>query len=94
MIENATGKGVKTLHTDNGGEYTAKDFEQYLNVNGILHQLTVRKTPEQNGVAERFNRTIVEMVRAMLSDSGWQRSSGQKHCQQIVISEIEAQLLL
>ena len=70
MIENATGKKVKTLRTDNGGEYTAKDFEQYLKVNVIRHQLTVRKTPEQNGVAERFNRTIVEMVRAMLSDSG------------------------
>ena len=70
MIENATGKRVKTLRTDNGVEYIAKDFEQYLKVNGIRHQLTVRKTPEQNGVAERFNRTIVEMVRAMLSDSG------------------------
>ena len=70
MIEKATGKSVKTLRTDNGGEYIAKDFEQYLKVNGIRHQLTVRKTPEQNGVAERFNRTVVEMVRAMLSDSG------------------------
>ena len=60
MIENATGKGVKTLHTDNGGEYTAKDFEQYLKVNGIRHQLTVQKTPEQSGMAERFNRTIVD----------------------------------
>ena len=70
MIENATGKRMKTLRTDNGGEYTAKDFEQYLKVNRMRHQLTVRKTPEQNGVAENFNRTIVEMVRAMLSDSG------------------------
>jgi len=70
MIENATGKRVKTLRTDNGGEYTAKDFEQYLKVNGIRHQLTVWKTPEQNGVAERFNRTIVDMIRAFLSDSG------------------------
>jgi len=70
MIEKAPGKSVKALRTDNGGEYIAEDFEQYLKVNGISHQLAVRKTPEQNGVAERFNRTIVEMVRAMLSDSG------------------------
>ena len=70
MIEKATGKSVKTLRTDNSGEYIAKDFEQYLKVNGIRHQLTVRKTPEQNGVAERFNRTVVEMVRAILSGSG------------------------
>ena len=70
MIEKATGKQMKTLRSDNGGEYVAKDFEHYLKSNGIRHQLTVRKTPEQNGVAERFNRTLVEMVRAMLSDSG------------------------
>ena len=70
MIEKATGKQVKTLRSDNGGEYVAKDFEHYLKSNGIGHQLTVRKTPEQNGVAERFNRTLVEMVRAILSDSG------------------------
>ena len=70
MIEKATGKTVKTLHTDNGGEYIGKGFEQYLKVNGIRHQLTVRKKQEQNGVAERINRKVVEMVRAMLSDSG------------------------
>ena len=39
-------------------------------MNGISHQLAVWKTPEQNGVAEGFNRAIVDMVRAMLSDSG------------------------
>ena len=70
VIEKATGKQVKTLCSDNGGEYAAKDFEHYLKSNGIHHQLTVRKAPEQNGVAERSNRTLVETVRAMLSDSG------------------------
>ena len=60
MIEKATGKSVKTLRTVNGGEYIAKDFEK----------LTVQKKPEQNGLAERFNRTKMEMVRAMLSVSG------------------------
>ena len=70
MIEKASGKSVKTLRTYNGGAYIAKDFEQYLKVNGIRHQLIVQKTREQNGVAERVNRTVVEMVRAMLSDSG------------------------
>ena len=70
MIKKASGRQVKTLRSDNGGEYVAKDFERYLKSNGIRHQLTVRKTPEQNGVLERFNRTLVEMVRAMFSDSG------------------------
>ena len=70
MIEKATGKSVKTLRTVNGGEYNAEDFEKYLKVTGIRHQLTVQKKPEQNGLAERFNRTKMEMVRAMLSVSG------------------------
>ena len=70
MIEKATGKSVKTMRRDNGGEYIPKDVERYLKVNGIRHQLTVPKTSEQNGVAGRFNRTIVEMVLAMVSNSG------------------------
>ena len=69
LVENATGERVKTLRTDNGGEYTGKKFEQYLIDCGIKHEYTVPKTPEQNGVAERMNRTIVEMARAMLCES-------------------------
>ncbi|GAB1600790.1 hypothetical protein Ahia01_000357100 [Argonauta hians] len=69
MVEKFTGKNIKTLRTDNGGEYTSKEFEDYLKKEGIKHEYTVPKTPEQNGVAERMNRTLVEMVRSMLSDS-------------------------
>ena len=43
MIEKATGKQVKKLHPDNGGEYVAKDFEHYLKSNGLRHQLTIGK---------------------------------------------------
>ena len=50
MIEKATGKRVKILRTDNGGEYIAKDFEQYLKVNGIGHQLAVRKKTQSGMV--------------------------------------------
>jgi len=46
MIEKATGKSVKTLRTDNGGEYIVKDFKQYLKVNELRHQLTIKKTRE------------------------------------------------
>ena len=56
---------MKTLRTDNGGEFTSTEFENYLKT-GVKHELTVPKTPEQNGVAERLNRTLVEAVRAML----------------------------
>ncbi len=51
--------------TGGGGEYTSTEFENYLKNEGITHQLTVPKTPQQNGVAERMNRTLVESVRSM-----------------------------
>ena len=69
MVENVSGKVVKILRSDNGGEYTSHALEEYLKKNGIVHQFTVSKNPEQNGVAERNNRTLVEMVRSMLSES-------------------------
>lgn len=61
---------IKTLCTDNGGEYTSNYFEQYLIDDGIRHECTIPKTPEQNGVSERMNRTPIEQIRAMFIDSG------------------------
>ena len=55
--------------TGGGGEYTSTEFITYLKNEGIRHELTVPKTPEQNGVAERMNRTVVETVRSMLSEA-------------------------
>ena len=69
LVENSTGRKLKALRTDNGGEYTSKEFETYLKQNGIRHERTVHKTPEQNGVAERMNRTIVETARCMLAEA-------------------------
>ena len=69
LVENGSGRKVKTFRTDNGGEYTSTEFETYLKKEGVRHELTVAKTPQQNGVAERMNRTLVETVRSMLSDS-------------------------
>ena len=66
-VVNITGKPVKILRSDNGGEYTSKEFESYLKENGITHQLSVPYNPAQNGVAERMNRTIMELTRSMLS---------------------------
>ena len=69
MVEKSSGKRVKTLWTDNGEEYTSKQFEDFLKRKGIHYEHTVSKTPKQNGVAERMNRTLVETVRAILSDT-------------------------
>lgn len=69
LAENQTGNKIKCLRTDNGGEYTSIELENYLKTNGIRHQTTVPYTPQQNGVAERTNRTLLERVRCMLFES-------------------------
>lgn len=69
MVERQTNMKIKCLRSDNGGEYVSNEFSQYLENCGIQRQLTVPYTPQQNGVAERANRTIVEMARCMLVDS-------------------------
>ena len=69
LVEKSTGRKLKALRTDNGGEYTSTEFETYLKKEGVWHELTVPKTPEQNGVAERMNRTLVEITRSMLGYS-------------------------
>ncbi len=69
MAERESGKKLKILRSDNGGEYKSKEFEDYLKSEGIHHQCTIPKTPQQNGVAERFNRTVVESCRSMSQDA-------------------------
>ncbi|KAL5494293.1 hypothetical protein EMCRGX_G015594 [Ephydatia muelleri] len=54
---------------DNGGECTSRKFQEYLKTEGVRHELTIPKNPEQNGVAERINRTLIETARSMLIDS-------------------------
>ena len=66
MVERETGRALKTLRFDNGGEYTSSEFQLYLKKEGITHEFTVLRSPEQNGVAERLNRTLLEAVRSML----------------------------
>lgn len=68
-VENETGCKIKAINTDNGKEYINKHFRQVLEESGVVHQTTIPYTPEQNGVAERVNRTIVEKARTMLLDA-------------------------
>ena len=60
---------MKVLRSDNRGEYTSNEFEGYLKKEEIKHEHTIPNTPEQNGVSERMNRTLVEKVRSVLTDS-------------------------
>lgn len=69
-VENQCSNKIKILRTDNGTEYVNNRFSKFLRKHGIVHQKTCPYTPEQNGVAERMNRTIVERMRCMLFDSG------------------------
>ena len=68
-MEKSSARKIKTLHSDNGGEYTSTKFTSYLTKEGIKHELTTPYTPQQNGVAERLNRTLIEGVRTVLADS-------------------------
>jgi len=61
---------IKTLRLDRGGEYLSADFDVLLKENGTKRELTVHDSPQQNGVAERLNRTLVEHACAMLIAQG------------------------
>ena len=60
---------IKRLRSDNGGEYKNKKMKDLCERLKVAQEFTVPYNPEQNGLAERFNRTLVEMVRCMLKDS-------------------------
>ena len=66
-VEKQLGKQIKRLRTDGGGEYE-KWMEAHLKGSGIIHETTVPYSPDQNGVAERANRTIMERVKAIIAE--------------------------
>lgn len=68
-VEKESCESVCCLRTDRGGEFTSIEFEQFCSLAGIKRQLTASYTPQQNGVAERKNRTIMNMVRSMLTEN-------------------------
>lgn len=69
-VENQTSLKLKCLKSDNGGEYDSQEFKAFCSENGIRMIKTVPGTPEQNGVAERMNRTLNERARSMRIHSG------------------------
>lgn len=68
-VENQLDKKIKVLRSDRGGEYLSHEFGDYLKECGIVSQLTPPGTPQRNGVSERRNRTLLDMVRSMISQA-------------------------
>ena len=68
LVENIFEIKIKILRSDNGGEYTSKEFVNFCKDVGIKRELTTHYNPQQNGVAEKKNITIMEAVKTMIHD--------------------------
>jgi transposase InsO family protein len=68
LVENISGRKIKILRLDNGGEYTSNEFKDFCRETGIKRELKTPYNPQQNGVAERKNKSIVEAAKAMIHD--------------------------
>ncbi|KAL1207757.1 Retrovirus-related Pol polyprotein from transposon TNT 1-94 [Cardamine amara subsp. amara] len=66
LVEKETGTRIKTFRTDRGGEFVSQEFNEYCANAGIQRHLTTPYSPQQNGVVERRNRTMMEMIRSIL----------------------------
>uniref|UniRef100_A0AAV1TN76 Integrase catalytic domain-containing protein n=1 Tax=Peronospora matthiolae TaxID=2874970 RepID=A0AAV1TN76_9STRA len=70
FAETQTDRRIKMLRNDNGGEYVSNKFAAFCRNKGIIQQFTPPYTPQLNGVAERMNRTLVEIARCMIEHAG------------------------
>ncbi len=68
LIENESNLKIKFLRLDNGGEFISNEFKNYYSEQGIKRQFSAARTPQQNGVAKRKNRTVLDMARTMLNE--------------------------
>src|SRR5436190_5239302 len=73
MVKTQFGVSIKEFHCDGGGEFINERFNSHLKQQGTKRTITVHHTPEQNGIAERLNRTLLEHARAMLIAAGLPR---------------------
>ena len=70
MIEKQQGRRIGYFRSDRGGEFTSADFSAILEEHGIIHETSAPYTPQQNGLAERMNQTLIGGARAMLQHAG------------------------
>ena len=69
-VENQLERKIKRLRSDRGGEYFSNVFDEFCEEHGIIHERTPPYSPQSNGVAERKNRTLADLVNAMLDTAG------------------------
>ncbi|KAD3067345.1 hypothetical protein E3N88_35225 [Mikania micrantha] len=69
-VENQLDRKIKRFRSDRGGEYSTTNLKNFCEEHGIIHEYSAPYTPQQNGVAERKNRTLKNMMNAMLLSSG------------------------
>ena len=90
MVETETSLKVKCLRLDNGGEYIDEVFSEYCAAQGIRMEKTILGTPQQNGMAERMNRTLNEHAKSMRLHAGLPKtfySCAQPHHSAVVSQE-------
>ena len=77
-VQNEKSSNIVSIRSDHGGEFENSLFENFLDNNGISHNFSCPRTPQQNGVVERKNRTLQEMARTMINESNVKNIFGLK----------------
>jgi transposase InsO family protein len=68
LTENQTGKRLKAVRSDREGEFMSSDFKEFCDKHGIKREYTIPRTPQQNGVVERQNKTMQQMAKSMMNE--------------------------
>jgi transposase InsO family protein len=68
LNENQIGKRLKVVSSDRGEEFSSRNFKEFCDKHGIKRDYTIPRTPEQNGVVERKNRSVQQMERSMMNE--------------------------
>jgi transposase InsO family protein len=68
LTKNQTGKRLKVVRSDRGGEFGSREFKEFCDKHGIKREYTIPRNPHQNGVVERHNRSVQQMARSMMNE--------------------------
>jgi transposase InsO family protein len=80
QVEKLIGRKIKVLRSDNGGEYTSKDFNKFCIEAGIKREYTIPYNPQQKGALERKNKTIIKATKEMIHDQSLPITLWEKAC--------------